>query len=29
MEHHARWFLKYAGQNLRPIHKTPRNFFAN
>ena len=29
MEHHTRWFLKYAGQNLRPIHKIPRNFFAN
>lgn len=29
MEHHARWFLKYAGQNQRPIHKIPRNFFGN
>ncbi len=29
MEHHARWFLKYAGQNQRPVHKIPRNFFAN
>jgi hypothetical protein len=29
MEHHARWFLKYTGQTLRPIHKIPRNFFAN
>ena len=29
MEHHARWLMQYAGQNLRPIHKMPRNFFAN
>lgn len=29
MEHHIRWFLKYAGQNQRPTHKIPRNFFSN
>jgi len=29
MEHHARWLMQYAGQNLHPVHKMPRNCIVN